>query len=74
MSKTALNGVTSRLAYAFPKFAVHSVRPGWVSTDMGGENATRSIPEGADTLVWLATDAHQNLTGKFLRDRTEIPW
>ena len=74
ISKTALNGVTSQLAAALPKFAVNSVCPGWVRTDMGGRNATRSLEEGADTIVWLATDAPQELTGKFLRDRKEIPW
>jgi NAD(P)-dependent dehydrogenase (short-subunit alcohol dehydrogenase family) len=74
ISKTALNGVTSQLAAALPKFAVNSVCPGWVRTDMGGENATRSVEEGADTIVWLATDAPQQLTGKFLRDRKEISW
>jgi NAD(P)-dependent dehydrogenase (short-subunit alcohol dehydrogenase family) len=74
ISKTALNGVTSQLATALPKFAVNSVCPGWVRTGMGGRNATRSVQEGADTIVWLASQAPQNLTGKFLRDRKEIPW
>jgi len=74
ISKTALNGVTSQLAAVLPKFAVNSVCPGWVRTDMGGRNATRSVEEGADTIVWLATDAPQKLTGKFVRDRKEIPW
>ena len=74
ISKTALNGVTSQLAAALPKVAVNSVCPGWVRTDMGGENASRSVEEGADTIVWLGTSAPQRLTGKFLRDRKEIPW
>jgi NAD(P)-dependent dehydrogenase (short-subunit alcohol dehydrogenase family) len=74
ISKTALNGVTMQLAAALPKFAVNSVCPGWVRTDMGGEGATRSVEEGADTIVWLASEAPQDLTGKFLRDRKEIPW
>jgi len=74
ISKTALNGVTSQLAEALPKFAVNSVCPGWVRTDMGGRNATDSVEEGADTIVWLATEAPQSLTGKFLRNRKEIPW
>src|SRR5436305_3628742 len=74
ISKTALNGVTSQLAAALPKFAVNSVCPGWVRTDMGGQSATRSVEEGADTIVWLASEAPQNLTSKFLRDRKEIPW
>lgn len=74
ISKTALNGVTSQLAAALPKFAVNSVCPGWVRTEMGGENATRSVAEGASGVVWLAADAPQNQTSKFFRDRKEIPW
>ena len=74
ISKTALNGVTSQFAAALPNFAVNSVCPGWVRTDMGGQGAARSVEEGANTIVWLATDAPQKLTGKFLRDRKEIPW
>jgi NAD(P)-dependent dehydrogenase (short-subunit alcohol dehydrogenase family) len=74
VSKTALNGVTIQLAAALPKCAVNSVCPGWVRTDMGGENATRSVAEGAATIVWLATDAPHDLTGKFIRDRKVIPW
>src|SRR5438477_10281343 len=74
ISTAALNGVTSQLAAALPKTAVNSVCPGWVRTDMGGQGAARSVEEGADTIVWLAADAPQNLTGKFLRDRNEIPW
>jgi len=74
ISKTTLNGVTSQLAAALPKFAVNSVCPGWVRTDMGGAGAPRSVEQGADGIVWLAGDAPQNLTGKFLQDRKMIPW
>jgi NAD(P)-dependent dehydrogenase (short-subunit alcohol dehydrogenase family) len=74
VSKTALNGVTVQLAAALPKFAVNSVCPGWVRTDMGGENATRSVGEGASSIVWLAIEAPQDLTGKFVKDRKVIPW
>lgn len=74
ISKTALNGVTSQLAAALPNFAVNSVCPGWVRTEMGGKNATRSIGEGAAGIVWLAADAPQQHTGKFFRDRKVIPW
>ncbi len=74
ISKTALNGVTSQLAAALPRFAVNAVCPGWVRTEMGGENATRSVQEGAAGIVWLASDAPQTLTGKFVRDQKTIPW
>jgi NAD(P)-dependent dehydrogenase (short-subunit alcohol dehydrogenase family) len=74
LSKTGLNAVTSLFAAALPSVSINSVCPGWVRTDMGGANATRSVEEGADTIVWLATEAPRELTGKFLRDRNQIPW
>jgi len=74
ISKTALNGVTAQLATALPKFAVNSICPGWVQTEMGGPSATRSVAEGASGIVWLAADAPQRETGKFFRDRKIIPW
>lgn len=74
ISKTTLNGVTVQLAAALPQFAVNAVCPGWVRTDMGGANATRSVADGAAGIVWLAAEASQNLTAKFFRDRKEIPW
>ncbi len=76
LSKLALNGVTIMLANALraDRIAVNSMCPGWVRTDMGGPNATRSVEEGADTAVWLSDDAPRELTGKFFRSRQEIPW
>lgn len=76
ISKTALNAVTRQFAaYLRDKnIAVNSLDPGWVRTDMGGEGATRSTEEGADTIVWLATEAPITETGKFWRDKKEIAW
>jgi NAD(P)-dependent dehydrogenase (short-subunit alcohol dehydrogenase family) len=76
LSKLALNGLTIMLAEALKadRIAVNSTCPGWVRTDMGGSEADRSVEEGADTIVWLADEAPHELTGKFLRDRQEIPW
>ena len=76
ISKTALNAVTRQLAAALKKrgVAVNTVCPGWVKTDMGGEGAHRTVEQGADTPVWLVTEALAGLTGEFLRDRQSIPW
>jgi NAD(P)-dependent dehydrogenase (short-subunit alcohol dehydrogenase family) len=76
LSKLALNGVTLLLSRALRAdgVAVNSMCPGWVRTEMGGANADRSVEEGADTAVWLAAEAPQELTGRFFRDRREIPW
>ena len=76
VSKAAMNALTKQFAFALESknIAVNSVSPGWVRTDMGGANATRSVTEGADTAVWLASEADIKLTGKFFRDRKEISW
>ena len=76
ISKTALNGVTGQFAAALrdSNIAVNSVCPGWVKTDMGGDEAPLSVEQGADTIVWLATEAPQSMTGLFIRDRKPIPW
>lgn len=76
ISKTALNAVTRQFAAALKGkgIAVNSVCPGWVKTELGGSAAPREIPKGAETPVWLATEAPLSLTGKYLRDKQELPW
>jgi NAD(P)-dependent dehydrogenase (short-subunit alcohol dehydrogenase family) len=76
ISKTAVNGVTGQFAAALKdeNIVVNAVCPGWSRTDMGGSEAPRSVEEGADGVVWLATEAPRSLTGQFLRDRQPIPW
>ena len=76
ISKTMLNSITRELAYELEskKISVNAVCPGWVRTDMGGKGASRSVESGAETPVWLATEAPQELTGKFFRDKKQIPW
>lgn len=76
IAKAALNAVTVQLANAFKPhgIVVNSACPGWVRTGMGGRHAPLSVEQGADTIVWLATEAPKSLTGKFLRDRKVIAW
>jgi NAD(P)-dependent dehydrogenase (short-subunit alcohol dehydrogenase family) len=73
LSKTALNALTRTLAQDEEWLRVNSLCPGWVRTDMGGPGAPRSVSEGADTAVWLATDPEVG-SGGFYRDRAPIPW
>ncbi|MEJ1935912.1 SDR family NAD(P)-dependent oxidoreductase [Nostoc sp. NIES-2111] len=74
LSKLALNGATIMLAQALQakNIVINAVCPGWVRTDMGGASAPRSPEQGADTAIWLATEAPRNISGKFLRDRKII--
>ena len=76
MSKTALNALTRTLAVGLAPqgIKVNTMCPGWVRTDMGGAGATRSVEQGADTAVWLATLPEDGPTGGFFRDRLPIPW
>ncbi len=75
-SKAALNALTATLAAEVKGHGilVNSMSPGWVRTDMGGPDAPRSVEEGADTAVWLATLPSSGPTGQFFRDRKPIPW
>lgn len=76
ISKAALNAVTRQFAAALAGrgIIVNAVCPGWVKTSMGGTGATRSVEKGAETPVWLATEADSSLTGRFFRDKKEIPF
>ena len=76
ISKTALNALTRIVAAETraTNILVNSMCPGWVRTDMGGPNASRTVEEGADTAVWLATLPDGGPTGGFFRDRKPIPW
>ena len=77
LSKTSLNALTRIFAAETkekPGIMVNSICPGWVKTDMGGPNAQRSLEQGADTIVWLATDETVKATGQFFRDRKPMAW
>jgi NAD(P)-dependent dehydrogenase (short-subunit alcohol dehydrogenase family) len=76
ISKTGLNVLTRMLSaeLAGENILVNSSCPGWVRTDMGGPNASRSVEEGGDTPFWLATLPDEGPRGGFFRDREPIPW
>ena len=72
-SKAALNSFTVHLAAALKdsSIKVNSAHPGWVKTDLGGQNAPLEAPDGAKTSVSLAS---ADFTGKFVHLGEEIAW
>ena len=76
VSKAALNALTRMVADAArgSNVLVNAVDPGWVRTEMGGSGAPRSIAQGVDTIVWLATLPDGGPTGGFFHDCQPIPW
>jgi carbonyl reductase 1 len=78
ISKMALNVLTETLAreqqHDPRRLLINACCPGWVKTDMGGEQADRSIEEGAETPVWLAMLPPDGPSGGFFRDRAAASW
>ena len=74
VSKTAVNALTRQFAgLGEGKISVNSICPGWVKTDMGGENAPRTPEQGAAIILKLATMENPP-TGKYMNDEGEIGW
>ena len=75
-SKAALNMFTVQLADELKGtgIKVNSAHPGWVKTDMGGEEAPMAIEDGAKTSVQLALVGEDGPNGKFIHMGDELPW
>lgn len=75
-SKAALNMFTVLLSKELrdTNIKVNSAHPGWVQTDMGGEQAPMKIEAGAKTSVFLATLSDDGPSGKFFHMEKELPW
>ena len=75
-SKTALNAFTIHLAYELrdTRIKVNSAHPGWVKTDMGGEQATMDLSEGGKTSAALATLPDDGASGGYFHLGKPLPW
>ncbi len=76
VTKAGLNMLTLKLSadLASDKILVNAVCPGWVRTRMGGQEAPRSVEEGARSILWAALLPDDGPTGGFFRDGERLPW
>ena len=76
LSKLMMNGMTRIMAAEIDQanIKINTMAPGWVRSDMGGSNAPRSLSQGADTIIWLATLPQDGPSGGFFEDRAPAAW
>lgn len=75
-SKTALNVYTVHLAHELREtnIKVNSAHPGWVKTELGGDNAPMELADGGKTSVQLATLDSKGANGGFFHQGEALPW
>jgi len=76
-SKTALNQINKIISQELAPLGFTSIvmHPGWVKTDMGGAEATLTIPESISGMLSVIDGLSAGKTGKFFNyDGQEIPW
>lgn len=75
-SKSAVNQFTIHLVHELrgTPIKVNAAHPGWVKTDMGGQDAPMNVVDGAKTSVWLATLPADGPTGGFFHMQDQLPW
>ena len=74
VTKAALNALTVKTSREVRgDVTVNSMCPDWVDS-AGTGGGGRSVAEGADTIVWLATHPAGGPNGGFFRDRRPIEW
>ena len=76
-SKAAVNAVMKTLSIDLAGRGITStmVHPGWVRTDMGGENASISVDESAEGIRDIIIGLNSDTNGAFLNhDGSPVPW
>jgi NAD(P)-dependent dehydrogenase (short-subunit alcohol dehydrogenase family) len=83
ISKAGVNALVRNLAHETGMgargFYVDAICPNHTRTDMGGPDAPRSVEEGAETAIWLATSdiserGTDQVTGLLWEDRKIVPF
>ncbi|KAJ5345000.1 hydroxyacyl dehydrogenase [Penicillium brevicompactum] len=85
ISKTALNAlmVQYALSYEDEGFVFMAARPGWLKSDMGGQDADLTLSQGAEAVLDIAMTAGSRENGSFKNisvpgwekyDGHDVPW
>ncbi|WP_031508052.1 SDR family NAD(P)-dependent oxidoreductase [Streptomyces megasporus] len=73
-SKAALNMVTVQYAHACPTVRINVVDPGLTATDFNGHAGTRTVEEGAEIIVRMATIGADGPSGGYFSANGVVPW
>lgn len=75
-SKAALNAYTINLANELrdTHIKVNAVNPGHVGTDINNHSGPRTVAQGAEAAITMATLGDDGPTGGFFNDRGAEPW
>ncbi|MCU1486017.1 MAG: short-chain dehydrogenase [Actinomycetia bacterium] len=73
-SKAALNMVTTQYARVLPTFKVNAADPGYTATDLNGHRGHKTVEQGAEVVVRLATLDDDGPTGAYFDDQGPVPW
>jgi len=76
MSKAAANMLTLNLAAALAPdgILVNAMHPGWMRTQMGGQDAPVEPERAAETALYLASLPDDGPSGELWEDGRRIPW
>jgi len=73
-SKAALNMLTSQYAKALPRYRINAVDPGFTATDLNAHRGTKTVEQGAEIIVTMATIGAHGPTGTFVDEDGTVPW
>lgn len=74
-SKSALNMLTKSLTIDHPTVSFALIHPGWVKTDMGGENAPTEIADSVRGIFKVISAMSLKTSGQFVNFKGDaLPW